>query len=331
MFTFSDPIPLCALKSGVIVRSNQTAGVFHETNRLKLVVKVLTNGKTRFLITLVSFLRDRQYDCCSVYRLLGEIKNLTESDEAALAAEDGPAVIKEFIYSGTGILSPNAVFVPTTLLGDTHLHHVNMATKARSDTIIGENHESNVSRLKIMEALGTWSDLLLLQKNSALKERTEVLSRIREEMDSVIITHDHGSTSLRLSDGQLVQEFNDNDPFGPSEFPAWVINAREQDVEQFSDMYSPELFVSGVKLGAAGESQLMNPRGFQLLGINDDGPVMGFHSEGTVTHKFEPYATVKCTQISPDSDSEKYYVVTEVVFWLDRIEKTLKQIGIDCS
>ena len=206
-----------------------------------------------------------------------------------------------------------------------------MAKKARSDAIIGENHESNASRLKIMEALGTRSDLLLLQKNSALKERTEVLSRIREEMDSVIITHDHGSTSLRLSDGQLVQEFNDNDPFGPSEFPAWVINAREQDVEQFSDMYSPELFVSGVKLGAAGESQLMNPRGFQLLGINDDGPVMGFHSEGTVTHKFEPYATVKCTQISPDSDSEKYYVVTEVVFWFNRIEKTLEEIGIDCS
>lgn len=184
-----------------------------------------------------------------------------------------------------------------------------------------------------MEALGTPSDVMLLQKNSALKYKIEVYTRIRDEMDLVMVTHDHGSTALRLSHGQLVPEFYNFNSFSPrTTFPAWVINTHTQEAEKFSDMYSSELFVSGVKLGAAGVSHTMNPRGFNILGYNnDDGTLAGFHSEGTVTHMFEPYAMVKCTQVSSDSDSEKFYVVTEVVFWFDRIEKTLKGIGVDCS
>jgi hypothetical protein len=156
--------------------------------------------------------------------------------------------------------------------------------------------------------------MTLLQENSKLKYKKEILSTVREMIDSVRIFHDRGSIDLLLSEGQLVTDYRYDHPSSAFNRTncrcAWVLFVSENVL--YNNICSLKMSVSGVEMGVAGLYTEFS------RGNND---------EGTICHCFNLNALVKSIQCS----EEPTYAVTEIVFWLDNIENTLNALGIDCK
>eukprot|EP00804_Cyclotella_cryptica_P003106 CCRYP_006097-RA/>CCRYP_006097-RA protein AED:0.06 eAED:0.06 QI:0/0/0/0.5/1/1/2/0/546 len=308
-----NPIPLFKMGKGVLLVSNQAACIFCPHPAVmppRLHVKT-KNGVTCFLLSLLSTPKLMEYesDCC----LLGQIMLLSDDDSLTVAnntEEENTALITKYLLSGEGLNSPNAVFIPETLglLSKTMLKDRLNLVQAAGTNALPSRHDSNEFRHSIIDAIGTRSDISLLQENCAAKFKIQAIPLIQNMIAEVNIEHDGGSMKQNLRDGRVVAGYHGGNLFSATR-PAWVLPVAIRVF--YDDVHSLKLFISGVETGAAGFSLGYNPL--------PDG-VEKFY------YMFEPYAVVKSIK---SSDAEPKYFVTEIAFWLDRIKKTLNVLGID--
>lgn len=337
-----EPVPVTRLDNGVFMISNQVAEVFRNNEHSLVNVWQRDIGTHYIELCIATDRNDPSW-------LIGELANLDEKDWLALDAEplaglmegvDTPHLIARHMYSDIHIRSPNAIFIPQRLnLRRKHIdHRFNLISRAASTGNPSTRHLYDLERQVIVKSIGTNDDMCMLEKYSALKRENEAYAKIKSMIDTVEIIHDGGSTILSLGEGRLVSEYhyygigtrilaNNLHPINP--YPAWVI--RVSDGLQFKEMCSPKVYVSGVRLGAAGMDSVVHPPGLFMVGSDEVGRPIVFESNGTIYHRYEPYAIVKCEYCSIADEVDMRYVVTEVAFWFDRIRGALDALGVDHS
>jgi hypothetical protein len=268
---------------------------------------------------------------------MGTIENLIESDQLLLE-EEGSDCIADHLRTGGRLQSPNAVFVAKLLKLKKTIDAEERYELSKSfwTDELATLHDSNQFRRDVITSIGTQLDEIVLHKNSSLKDKMDFVRDIGDLVDTVEVYYDDDAVSLSLRKGQLVSEYqNGNNPLaalaaeGRVQSPAWVITAPEG--IEFEDMYSLKLYVSNLKLGAAGNATAVAPRGNILVGFDPEtGAPLLQYNEGSVIATFDPYALVVCS-VSSDESGNDVYTVKEVAFWFDRIQRTLEVLGIDCS
>lgn len=316
------PIPLWKMGKGMLLVSNQIAESFYPNCLFAPEVTVLDKtGEVNFILHIFGAPKTFQDD--TEVCLVGEVKFLSIPDQIAVknnTHEENEFLFANYFLSRNGLNSPNAVFIPKLLkLERNPIQEIRLLANFVHTTnpkfIPNWHHNSHDFCHDIIKAIGKKSDMTLLQETAQLKYKKEIVSSIREMIDSVRISHDRGSIALLLSAGQLVTDYRYDHL--SSEFyrrnrrleSAWVLFLSENFL--YSNIYSLKISVSGVEMGAAGLSIEFSP---------------GNNEEGTVYYCFNRDVLVKSIQCS----AEPTYNVTEIVFWLDSIENTLNALGIDC-
>jgi hypothetical protein len=310
------PIPLSMMGKGVLLVSNQAALIFNlPSGFYPLRINVDKDaGDPRFFISL--FAAPKLFEHKTEGCLRGQIKLLSEDDHLTVAnnnEEENAALITKYLLSGGGLNSPNAVFVPKVLkiLSTPAVKdRLHLVKSAGTIAIPKSLHVSNEFRLSIIDAIGTKSDIALLRENCALKFKKEAITLIQKMIGDVSIDHDGKLMKHDLRDGRFVPRYNGGDVFRTPR-PAWVVPVTTRAF--YNDANSLAMSISGVELGAAGFAVAFNswPDGIEKFYC-----------------MFDPYALVKSIK---SSDREPRYILTEIAFWFDRIEKTLNVLGIDCN
>jgi hypothetical protein len=330
----ASPIPLLNMAQGILIISNQTMGVFSESSPSPpiLSVKRLKTGLQFNLYLIPRTANDSESFC-----LIGTIENLIKSDQLVLE-DEGSGSITDYFRRGERLQSPNAVFVPKLLKLQKTIDAKERYDLSRRFRFGGTSahHDSNIFRRDIITSIGTQLDETVLCRNSSLKHKMGRVQEIRDLVDTVEVYYDDDMVSLSLSRGRFVSEYKIGHSFaalvagGLVQSPAWVITLPEG--IELEEMHSLRLYVSNLKLGSAGTATAVLPRGNYFSGGFDPetgAPLMQY-DEGSVITTFDLYAIVVCS-ISSDDSGNDAYTVKEVVFWFDRIQRTLEALGIDCS
>ncbi|KAL3792596.1 hypothetical protein HJC23_005566 [Cyclotella cryptica] len=315
------PIPLRKMGKGILLVSNQIAETLYPTRHYAPEITVLEQADEPSLFLHLYGAPKTLQDDTEVC-LVGQIECLSQADRIAVknnTYEENEFLFTQYFLSGNGLNSPDAVFMPKHIkFARNHIQEIRLLAnfvQTTNLTIIPNwHHPSNDIRRSIINALGNKSDKTFLRENSKLKYKQEIISNVREMIDSVRIFHDGGSIVLRLSEGQLITDYIDGHSSSTLErrsrtpSPAWVLFVSNNLLYNNTD--SLNMSVSGVEMGAAGLS--ISP---------------GYNGQSKVHHCFNLNALVTSTQCS----AEHSYAVTEVVFRLDSIESTLSVLGIDVA
>ncbi|KAL7516581.1 hypothetical protein ACHAWX_003595 [Stephanocyclus meneghinianus] len=309
----SKPIALPKIGKGVLLVSNQAACVFRPEPRNKPPrINVKKGRKPQFFLSMfVTGLKSSERK--TVASVTGQIKLLSADDRLIVAnntEKKNNALIRKYLLSGEGLNSPHAVFIPKVIkLEFTPMlnRRLRLVKSASKDSIPKSVHVSNECRHAIINAIGEQRDNILLQENCAVKFKKEAIQSIQNMIGKVQITHEGGSIEYDLRDGHLVALYIIDDRFTNVACPAWVLSVATNVVSIDLNMS-----VSGIQMGAAE---------IRMTGRSDE-------DSEEVYYIFDHYAVV---EILKSSETEDNFVVTKIAFWLERIEKTLNILGIDCK
>jgi hypothetical protein len=313
----NDPIPLAIMGKGIWKISNQTAGVFDDPT---VHINV---GKTIRIGLMETDCNDRAGESI----LVGEIEHLNDADRLALLSSEGQdgasALLRQYLVSGEGLRSPNAIFIPKYLvINKEDLSNFGFQSIVHPDDMKRPHHESNAFRQAIVKSIGTSKDMSRLLSNGALKN-TRYETRLA--IDSILLKYDEESITLMLSDGVRVPDFDSGEFtsvfFGrSSQFDAWVVRLPECPKCNRISYWSLQLFVSGIRIGAPGRSSSEIPAGFGHDGV---------YGHGSMLIIYEPYALVRGSIYICPETGEQSYELNEVAFWFNRIQETLTVLGIE--
>jgi len=315
------PIPLRKMGKGILIVSSHITGVCNAREKTSIDVEVKSRDPSSVVICLTGTSKAN-----SAFFIKGQVKHLSDDDCLAVAnnsKDENRVVLWQYLVSGQGLDSPEAVFIPKCLaLEHTSTIEDRVKLVKSAITIPKFLHVSNAFRHSVIDAIGTKSDINLLQQNCAAKFKKEVFTLLEDMIATVEIIVDSRSSSssfkFDLRQGRLVKEYNYGSLYHmfiqSSNQPAWVLrlNGAASTCSFDIEGGSLTLFVSGAEVCTT-----------EITAYDDlpDGSHWG-------CHLFMHYAVMKCFKISETGPN---YVISEFAFNLEKIEETLNILGISCN